>query len=303
MKLRDFDLNLLLAFDALMKEDSVSKAAARLFITQSAMSHALNRLRDLLDDPILVRTSEGMKPTSQAKAMKPQVREVLKAIRHIVGGEKHFQPSTSKHQFVIEAADYIEYMILPPLMEKIYHDAPGIDAQIKKPEPNFPEKAMDDSDTDILLGFNKDVAAPSRFNKEILFEDERVCLLRKDHSLAKEKMTIAQFAKMDHLRISPTGNKSGAIDEVLLSKGLERHIALVVPHFLYASHILSTTDMIMSPPLRIAKQLIRFSPLKIRPLPLKMPPYQICMAWSPIRDKDPAHVWLRSQIQNICKEL
>ena len=109
MKLRGFDLNLLFAFDALMKESSASKAAERMFITQSAMSYALNRLRDLLDVPILVRTSEGMKPTPRAKPMKSQVREVLQDIQQIVGEPKHFHSSTRKHQFVIEAADYIEY--------------------------------------------------------------------------------------------------------------------------------------------------------------------------------------------------
>jgi len=299
MKLRDFDLNLLLAFDALMKENSVSKAAERMFITQSAMSHALNRLRDLLDDPVLVRTSEGMKPTVRAKSMKSQVREVLREIQKIVGEPKHFHPSTSKHQFVIEAADYIEYMLIPPLMQRIYQDAPGVDIQIKKPSPSFPEKAMEDGNTDVLLGFNKDIDTPSRFIKEILFEDERVCLLRKDHPVVKGKLNLTQFLELDHMRISPTGNKSGAIDKALLSKGKQRRIALVVPHFLYAAHILSTTDMIMSPPLRIAKQLIRFSPVKILTLPLKMPPYQVCMAWSPIREKDPAHIWLRTQIRNI----
>jgi len=303
MKLKDFDLNLLLAFDALMKECSVSKAAERMFITQSAMSHSLNRLRDLLDDPVLVRTSEGMKPTPRAMSMKSQVCVVLQDIQQIVSEPKYFDPSTSKHQFVIEAADYMEYMILPPLMERIYHDAPGVDIQIKKPESHFPEKAKDDGNTDILLGFNKDIDAPSRFNKEILFEDERVCLLRKDHPLVKKELTLSQFIDLNHMRISPAGNKLGAIDQVLLSKGLERRIVLMVPHFLYAPHILSTTDMILSPPLRVAEQLIRFSPLKIMSLPLKMPPYQVCMTWSPIREKDPAHIWLRTQIRNVSEGL
>ncbi len=300
MKLRDFDLNLLLAFDALMKETSVYKAAECMFITQSAMSHALNRLRDLLDDPILVRTSEGMKPTPRAKSMKPQVREVLREIQHIVGEPKHFHPSTSKHQFIIEVADYVEYMLLPPLKGKIYHDAPGVDILIEKPKPNFPEKTMEEGKTDLLLGFNRDIDAPSRFIKEMLFEDKRVCLLRKDHPLVKKKkLTLEQFLKLDHLRISPTGNKSGIIDQVLLSQGKERRVSLVVPHFLYAPHILSTTDMVLSPPLRIAKQLISFSPLKIVSLPLDVPSYQVSMAWSPIREKDPAHIWLRTQIRAI----
>lgn len=300
MKLRDFDLNLLLAFDALMKETSVSKAAECMFITQSAMSHALNRLRDLLDDPILVRTSEGMKPTPRAKSMKLQVREVLREIQHIVGEPKHFHPSTSKHQFIIEVADYVEYMLLPPLKGKIYHDAPGVDILIEKPKPSFPEKTMEEGKTDLLLGFNRDIDAPSRFIKEMLFEDKRVCLLRKDHPLVKKKkLTLEQFLKLDHLRISPTGNKSGIIDQVLLSQGKERRVSLVVPHFLYAPHILSTTDMVLSPPLRIAKQLISFSPLKIVSLPLDVPSYQVSMAWSPIREKDPAHIWLRTQIRAI----
>jgi len=303
MKLRDFDLNLLIAFDALMKEGNVSRAAERMFITQSAMSHALNRLRDLLDDPVLVRTSEGMKPTPRAKSMSAQVCEVLRDIQQILGQPEHFEPATSKRQFVIEGADYMEYMLLPPLMGRIYHNAPRVDIQIKKPETNFPKKDMENGNTDILLGFDKNLEVPSQFIKEILFEDERVCLVRKDHPLVKRKLTLQQYLEMDHMRVSPTGNKFGAIDQALSVQGLKRRIALMVPHFLYAPHILTTTDMILSPPLRIAEQFTRISPLKVLPLPLKLPPYKICMVWSPIREKDRAHIWLRTQIQNIGKEI
>jgi len=303
MRLRDFDLNLLTAFDVLMQEGSVSRAAERMFITQSAMSHALNRLRDLLDDPILVRTSEGMKPTPRAKTMAAQVRKVLGEIQQIVGEPERFHPATSKHQFVIEAADYMEYMILPPLMERIYRDAPGIDVQIKKPESYFPEKAMENGSTDIVLGFDKDLDIPSRLNKEVLFEDQRVCLVRKDHPLVKRKLSLQLFLKLDHIRVSPTGVKSGAVDKALFDKNQERRIALLVPHFLYVPHILITTDMISSPPLRIAKQFIQISPLKMLPIPLELPPYQINMVWSPIREKDPAHIWLRAQIKIISEEI
>lgn len=303
MRLRDFDLNLLTAFDVLMQEGSVSRAAERMFITQSAMSHALNRLRDLLDDPILVRTSEGMKPTPRAKTMTAQVREVLGDIQQIVGEPERFDPATSKHQFVIEAADYMEYMILPRLMERIYHDAPGVEVQIKKPEPYFPEQAMENGSTDIVLGFDKDLDVPNRLNKEVLFEDQRVCVVRKDHPLVKQKLSLQLFLKLDHIRVSPTGIKLGAIDNALSEKNQERHIALMVPHFLYTPHILATTDMISSPPLRIAKQFMQISPLKMLPLPLKLPPYKISMVWSPIRKNDPAHVWLRTQIKTISKEI
>ena len=301
MKLRDFDLNLLMAFDVLMREGSVSRAAERLYITQSAMSHALNRLRELLDDPILVRTADGMKPTPRAKEMTHQVREVLKNIQQILGQPDHFYSATSKYQFVIEAADYMEYMILPRLMEQTYYNAPGVELHINKPESYFPEQAMENGDIDIVLGFNKDLDIPTRFRKTVLFQDQRVCLVRKDHPVVKRKLSLETFLKLDHMRVSPTGNKTGAIDEALESRDLQRRITLMVPHFLYAPHILATTDMILSPPLRIARQFTQISPLKMLPLPLNLPPYQICMVWSPIREKDPAHVWLRTQVINICK--
>lgn len=303
MDLRRFDLNLLVVLDALMRERNVSRAAESLFIGQSAMSHALNRLRDLLDDPILVRTADGMKPTPRALEIIGPVREALKEIARAISPPERFDPSRSTHRFVIAASDYIEYLIIPPLMERVYRDAPGIDFHIIKPEQALPVQDLEDGTVDIALGFTRDMDAPKRFRSELLFEDERVCVVRKDHPEIKRKLSLEQYLRLEHIRVSPLGQKTGIIDEWLAGHGLKRRIALIVPHFLYAPSIVATTDMILAPPLRIAKQFTRISPLKILAMPIDVPHYQISMVWSPVHDKDPGHYWLRDQVRIIARSI
>jgi DNA-binding transcriptional LysR family regulator len=303
MNLRKFDLNLLVALDALMRERNVSRAADSLFIGQSAMSHALNRLRELLDDPVLVRTAEGMRPTTRALEIIGPVREALQQIEDVISPPERFDPAKSARRFVISASDYIEYLIIPPLMERVFRAAPGIDFHIVKPEQALPEQDLEAGTVAIALGFTRDMNAPKRLRSELLFEDERVCVVRKEHPEIKRTLSLQQYLKLEHIRVAPSGKKTGVIDEWLAARGLKRRIALIVPHFLYAPYIVSTTDMILAPPLRIARQFTRISPLKTVPMPIDVPHYQISMVWSPVHDRDPGHCWLREQVRVIAESI
>ncbi len=302
--LRNFDLNLLIAFDLLMEERNVSRAAERMFVSQSAMSHILQRLRQQLDDPVLVKTPRGMKPTARAKALTEPVRTVLREIEGLIRPADEFDPGTSQRRFVIAATDYMDFLVVPPLVERIARHAPNIDIHIKRTDVRFPENELENGDLDVVLGFDVMLKPAGYLKRDILFTDRMTCLSNNDYAPAEGgTLSLEEYIAMKHLLISRTGTRIGMVDEWLAAQGLERRIALIVPHFLSAPFIVAKTDMLLSLPLRIAEQFVRLAPLKILPVPIDLPDYDLVMVWHPLREKDPAHRWLREQILATCAGL
>ena len=303
-KLRNFDLNLLVAFDLLMQEKNVSRAAERLFVGQSAMSHILQRLRQQLDDPLLVKTPLGMKPTERANALIDPVRAVLREVELLIRTPEEFDPATSQRRFVVAATDYMDFLVVPSLIERIARQAPGIDIHIKRTEVPFPDQELETGDLDVVLGFEAILKPAGYLQCDKLFEDRMACLISADHPPAGGgQLSLEDYVAMKHMLISRTGTRVGVIDEWLAERGLERRIALIVPHFLPAPFIVAKTDMLLSLPLRIAERFVRLAPLKIVPVPIDLPVYDLVMVWHPLREKEPAHRWLRGQILAVCRAL
>jgi len=304
MELRQFDLNLLVAFDWLMQEQSVSRAAERMFVTQSAMSHTLQRLRQQLDDPLLVKTPSGMKPTERAMALIEPVRAVLREVESLIRQPEVFDPVRSQRRFVMAATDYMDFLLIPPLIERIAKEAPGIDIHVKRTDLPFPEKELETGELDIVVGFEAILKPASYLSCRKLFEDRMTCLLRQDHpSVQGDTVSLEDYVGLKHMLISRTGTRTGVIDDWLAERGLERRIALIVPHFLSAPFIVANTDMLLSLPLRIAEQFVRLAPLRVVPVPIELPSYDLVMIWHPLRESDPAHRWLREQIWDVCQDL
>lgn len=300
-ELRNFDLNPLVAFDLLMQEQNVSRAAERMFICQSAMSHILHKLRQQLDDPLLVKTPSGMKPTDRALAMIDPVRAVLRDVKRLISTREEFDPAKSLRRFVIAATDYMELLIIPALVERITQYSAGVDIHVKRTETSFPEKELENNDLDVVLGFETVLKPPGQMIVEKLFDDRMTYLVRKNYPKNRAgRLTLDEFISMKHMLISRTGTRIGLIDEWLAGKGLERRIALIVPHFLSAPFIVAKTDMVLSLPERIAKQFVGLAPLRILPVPIDLPAYDLVMVWHPLRENDPAHCWLREQILAVC---
>ena len=303
-ELRNFDLNLLVAFDLLMQEQNVSRAAERMFVGQSAMSHILQRLRQQLDDPLLVKTPAGMKPTDRALALVDPVRLVLRDVERLLRGQEEFVPEKSQRRFVIAATDYMEFLLLPALVERISRIAPNVDIHVKRTELPFPEAELEHNDLDIVLGFEAILKPAAYLISEKLFGDHMTCLVSRSHPANEfARITLEEYISMKHMLISRTGTRTGVIDEWLSARGLERRIALIVPHFLSAPFIVAKTDMLLSLPDRIARQFLALAPLSILPAPIELPVYELVMVWHPLRENDPAHRWLRQQISAVCKTL
>lgn len=299
MNLRNFDLNLLVAFDVLMRECNVSRAAEAMFVSQSAMSHSLNRLRQLLDDPLLVRTSGGMKPTPRALALVGPVHKALQDIEQCIHSPLTFDPKLSHRRFVIAANDYVEYLVISPLVNRIRKNAPGVDLNVNQPDVVLPEEQLENGDIDLVLGFQVILRPPPYLRVETLFQDHMACMVRANHPQVNHTVSLEQYVEMQHVLISTSPKATGVIDEWLAKEGLSRRIALKVQHFLSAPFIVATTDMVLSLPLRIAEQFVHLAPLKIVPTPFEMPTYNIIMIWHPAYECEPSNTWLREQIQTV----
>jgi len=301
--LRTFDLNLLVAFDVLMRELNVTRAAEQMFITQSAMSHVLHRLRQQLDDPLLVKTPTGMKPTERALALIEPIRAVLTEMEQFLQPPLEFEAGTSQRRFVLAATDYMEFLLLPELSGLIDQISPGIDIHVKRTESSFPVTQLENGSLDVVLGFESVLNPPVYLHRQLLFTDRMACMVRQNHPLIKNPPSLAEYVEFPHMLISRTGSNLGFIDQKLTELGLERRIKLIVPHFLSAPLIVAETDMILSLPYRIAEQFKKFAPLEIFPVPLDLPTYDLIMIWHPLQDKDPAHRWLREKIIAIGRKI
>lgn len=299
--MKSFDLNLLLALKFLVEERSVSRAAEKLFMSQPAMSHVLRRLRDQLDDPILVKTASGMIPTPRAQELLEPTIAVLREIERIIQAPEAFLPATSDRRFVIATSDYMEFALLPKLAESMIDTAPNIEVHVRQPITKPPHVALEEDNIDLIIGFDAIFDRVSHIQSETLFSEEIVCLTSKLNARAPgEKLTLEQFLENRHMLISRREAGTGLIDDYLTTRGLHRKITLVVPNFLSAPWILEKTDLLLCLPLKIAEKFVRLAPLKILPIPIDLPRYELMMLWHPRQEKDQAHMWLRDLLRETC---
>jgi DNA-binding transcriptional LysR family regulator len=299
MNLRSLDLNLLVVFDALMTERHVSRAAAKVALSQPAVSNALARLRAMVDDPLLVRTSRGMEPTARALEMHGPIRAALAEIQHTLSVPAHFEPREAQHHFVMGASDYMEFLVMPRLVKEAQQQAPGVDLSVRSLQLTSPEEPLDSGEMDLAFGYFPNL--PKRLRQTHLFTEHLVCAVRKDHPTVKSRLTLDQYLELPHLFVS-TRRRSGVVDEALARMGLSRRISVSVPHFLVAPYIIVESDIIMTVNSRIARTYARTMPIRVLDPPLELPAFPISMVWHPRSDKDAAHEWLRARLTEVCAE-
>lgn len=294
-QLRALDLNLLLILHVLLSERSVTRAAAKLSITQSAVSHALAKLRDRLDDPLFIRTAAGLVPTVRAEQLAPQLEESLAGIERALRFEAGFDPRTAARTFTLAAADFAELVLLPPLLHRLGTIAPQLDLRVRP--PNDALEGLESGAVDLLIGLSGPAA--SGLKRQKLFEDRFVSILRQGHPEAGAKLTLDQFCQLPHALIAPRGQSRGIVDDELARIGRSRRIGLIVPHFLIAPLMIAESELILTLPERVATRFAELLPLQIFPPPLELPPITISQAWHERSQHDPAHVWLRQQIVEV----
>ena len=245
------DLNLLVVFETVLEERHVGRAAARLTLSASAVSHGLGRLRQLLNDPLFLRTPKGVVPTARAIELAEPVADILARVRSVVSTAEPFDPAKSTRRFTIGAPDGISIVILPQLLTAVQRAAPHIDISVRQilPTPaRVWQSAVADLDAramDIAIIPADDV--PARFAERILYDEDFVIAMRKGHPFGVEP-TLQRFCAMQHLVVSLSGDAHGFVDEFLANQGYSRRIALTVPNFMFALAVIAETNLIAALP-------------------------------------------------------
>jgi DNA-binding transcriptional LysR family regulator len=254
------DLNLLVLFEAVLEAGNVGRAAARLNLTPSAVSHGIGRLRRLLNDPLFLRTPRGVVPTARATELAPSIADLLAQARQVIATAAPFDPATSRRRFVVDAPDGVSALVLPPLLAAIRSRAPGIDIGLRQLLPaagdTSPDTAWRSAFAD-LEARAADVAivatgvVPARFHAALLFEEDFVVAARAGHSFAAAP-TLDAFCAAQHLVVSTSGEPFGFVDAALARLGRDRRIALTVPNFHFALAVIAESDLLGAVPRRFA---------------------------------------------------
>ncbi len=310
MDLGRFDLNLLVYLDALLREGSVTRAAERLNITQPAMSNGLRRLRDLFDDPLLIRTSEGMQPTERALALQPLLREVLGKLESVVQPVE-FEPGSSDQLFRIVASDYAESTLLPRLLAVLRDEAPHVALDILTAS----DALLADLETGkVDLAINRFDHLPRSCHHTTLWRDTFSCLVSNDNP-ALQGFTLESYLHSAHIWVSKTGmgagtgmaprdaSKLGWVDVALAELGHSRRIRIYTRHYQVAALLAQQPDLIATLPTQVARLYDDHPQLTIRRPPFAIAPIELKMAWSPLLQHNHSHVWFRRLIQRVAREI
>jgi DNA-binding transcriptional LysR family regulator len=300
------DLNLLVALRALLAERHVTRAAARIGLSQPAMSHALSRLRALLDDPVLVRTSRGMEPTARAQAIAAPLEQALADLERIVAPAIGFDPSRSRQTFRVATMDYVELVLLPSLLARLWAEAPSVDIRVKSlAGSGFQDLA--DGRVDIAIG----PVFPGRTGQRGIFvqklwSERFVCVVRADHPAVGKRLTLETFLNLPHALVAPRGESAGGVVDAALARiGKKRRIAIEVPHFLVAPHVVKSTDAVLTLAARVARELGPALGLRQLPPPpeLSLSGFDVSLVWHERRRADAAQAWFRGVVASIAKSL
>ncbi|MDJ0879651.1 MAG: LysR family transcriptional regulator [Halieaceae bacterium] len=311
MNIQRVDLNLLVYLDVLLRERNVTQAANQLNLSQPAMSNGLRRLREVFNDPLLVRTSDGMTPTERALELEPLVRDILSKVDQALQPTAEFDPGSAERVFRIMASDYAESTLLPALLAKLRKEAPGISLDIMTPsDVSF----LDVERGKVDLVINRFDSMPQSFHQNTVWTDSFSCLLSVDNPLLKD-FTLENYLKAQHVWVSKTGmgvgvgvnpedvQRLGWVDSAIAKLGKKRHITVFTRHYQAAMILAERNDLVVTLP-SLAAQLQHDNPrLVIKTPPLDIPPLELKLAWSPLLQHNPANRWLRQLIVETGREV
>ncbi|HEU4536120.1 MAG TPA: LysR family transcriptional regulator [Polyangiaceae bacterium] len=286
------DLNLLVTLDALLAERNVTRAARRLGVSQPAVSMQLAKLRQALQDPLLVPGPRGMAPTSLAAALEGPLRGALQQLVQVIAPARPFDPARAELTWRLAASDYAACAIVQPLLPGLRRSAPG--ARLAVLPVAAPRVARQAENAEIDLGFLTLDIAPPGLRCRPLFTERYLLAGRADHPALRRRPTLAQFCRLEFAIVSPNGGGfRGTADTLLETMGLKRQVVLSVPHFLFLLSAVTHSDLVALVPSRLAAG----APgLRVVEAPLDVPGFEMAMVWHERVHRDPAHVWLRELV-------
>lgn len=304
-------MNLLVYLDVLLRERSVTKAANKIGISQPAMSNGLRRLRDLFNDPLLVRTSEGMAPTERAQELEPLIRVALQDIEKAIRPRAAFNAFDSTRVFRIMASDYAESTLIPPLLRRLREEAPDVSLDIMTPsDVSFND--VEQGKVDMVI--NRFASLPQSFHQTTIWSDEFCCMLSADNPIISN-FCLKSYLESRHVWVSKTGfgvgvgvdpedvQRLGFVDEVLAQLGKKRKITVFTRHYQAAMLLAEQNDLVVTIPARTTHLQAHNPRLVVKAPPFEIPHLLLKMVWSPLLHNDPAHQWMRRLVVDVAEEV
>lgn len=302
---RTLDLNLLRVFDEVMTERSLTRAARKLSLTQPAVSNALRRFREATDDELIKRSGQTMVPTPRALALWPAVREALRQLQEVLT-PSNFIPAEASTTFVLAMADATATKLMPGLVEVMDRDAPGISIRVVPLTTRDPRRLLDEESADLAIGYFPaafaDLTARAQAGETVAFAHQRlysgeyVCVMRREHPLASEPLTLDRYCAARHLLVSFSGRPFGFIDEALALLGRERRIVLTVNQFFTAGRVVASSNLLTVLPHHFVNVTGIADQLVLRELPFPVPTVHVDALWHHRVHRVSAHEWLRATI-------
>ncbi len=301
INLRGIDLNLLVIFETLMRERHVGRSGDVLGMTQPAVSHALSRLRHLLDDPLFVRYAGGVKPTPRAEALNAPIGHALAAVRVALADTGAFNPSRAVRTVLIGASDYADLVLMPTLMAEVRLAAPGVDIWRRSISREAVLGDLRRREIDMVIGPLGQ--ASDTLVQTALFSERLLLVARKGHPALAAEMSLQTLAEFDHLLVSTGGDATSSLDDRLREAGVSRRVVMTTPNFLAAPFIVAATDLVCLLAERVARRLASAAAIGIHPQPAPVAPSTIGLARLAGLAPDPAIDWIAGVAAQIAETI
>lgn len=311
MKIDRIDLNLLVYLDILLRERSVTNAANQLGLSQPAMSNGLRRLRDMLGDPLLVRTSDGMTPTERAIELQPVIRQALSQLEKALQSQSPFDAAKSNRVFRIMASDYAESALFPQVLKRLRDAAPDVTLDIMTPsDVSF----LDVEQGKVDMVINRFDSMPQSFHQKTIWSDSFSCLFSRNNPII-DCFNLETYLQASHVWVSKTGfgagvginpldvQRLGWVDGALNKLDKKRNITVFTRHYQTAMLLAEQDDLIVTLPTRAAKLRHNHKNVVIKEPPFSIPEIELKMAWSPLLQHNPGHQWFRKIISDVAQEI
>lgn len=296
------DLNLLVALDALLTECSVTRAAARVGLGQSAMSHNLARLRTLFDDELLTRGPEGMRPTPRALALVEPVRAALSQIQALMSRDEAFDPRTAERTFRLGLPDSVEVLLVSALLAHLCEAAPGIHLRLHNIGPS---RLLDDLDADRLdlaVGIGTFAEGQTHHKQRLLLTETYLCMFNSERTGIVPPISLEDYVRLPHVLTSLRAGERGVVDDALAKLGLKRTVVLTTPRFLAVPFLVARAPVMVTMHARLARYFAAELGLSLSPPPVALQEIAVSLLWHASYDRDPAHTWLRQTVARLAHE-
>jgi len=304
MNLASIDLNLLVAFEALMEERHVTRAGERIGLAQPSMSSVLTRLRALFGDELFVRSASGMQPTAKALALAQPISDALAQIRSALAPTSTFDPATSRRRLTIAATDYGDLVVVPRLVEELRREAPEIDLVVRPIiDPAASVASLERGDVDVLIGGH--LPASQRITRCTLFAENFVCIRDAKRARQKARLTRDEYTRLPHVLFSSAGGDGlpGAIDTTLGRYGRKRRTAITLAHVVAVPFAVAGTDLVATMAERIARRFAIAAGVSVVPVPYDVEAFNIDLLHTRRAMADPALRWFIELVSRVCRDL